>query len=43
MQSQQKSKITHKTIEKKIKIANYAEQNSLHKSAEKIWCWQIKY
>ena len=35
MQSQQKSKRTHKTIEEKIKIVKYAEQNSLHKAAEK--------
>ena len=35
MQSKQKSKRTHKTIEEKIKIAKYAEQNSLHKAAEK--------
>ena len=35
MESQQKSKRTHKTIEEKIKIVKYAEQNSLHKAAEK--------
>ena len=36
MQSQQKSKRTHKTIEEKIKIVKYAEQNSLHKAAENM-------
>ena len=35
MQSQHKSKRTHKTIEEKIKIVKYAEQNSLHKAAGK--------
>ena len=36
MKSQQKIKRTHKTIEEKIKIVKYAEQNSIHKAAEKI-------
>ena len=43
MESQQKSKRTHKTIEEKIKIVKYAEQNSLHKSAEKYDVDRKKY
>ena len=35
MESQQKLNITHKTIEEKIKIVRFAEQNSIHKVAEK--------
>ena len=35
MESQQKCKRTHKTIDEKIKFVKYAEQNSLHKAAEK--------
>ena len=35
MESQQKLNRTHKTIEEKIKIVRFAEQNSIHKAAEK--------
>ena len=35
MKSQQNSKRTHKTIEKKIKIVKYVEPNSIHKATDK--------